>query len=146
VHGANRLASNSLLEAVVFGARVATLLAGGTEPVAMTDVGQQAKPGQGVSPALRQAMQAGAGVLRDGAGLMRTQRSIWRDFANADDSARNALLAAELIVGGALLRRESRGGHCRRDFPQSADPPRHSRFTLSELRARTGDLTEAETS
>jgi len=103
VHGANRLASNSLLECLVFGRRAA--LAALDEPglPARLEPPGEPEPAQDVTPALRHAFWRDAGLVRDAAGLERLRRS------------RHAL--ACLIAESALVREESRGAHFRADFP-----------------------------
>ena len=103
VHGANRLASNSMLECLVFGRRAA--LAAGAEPAVPPELDQAPRPVQPppVTPELRGAMWRDAGLVRDGAGL--------------EPLARSAHPVARLVARSALARRESRGGHFRADFP-----------------------------
>jgi L-aspartate oxidase len=122
VHGANRLASNSLLEAAVFGARAgraARALAMGDEPLA-------AEPTPDLPDAalqmLRQAMSHDAGVIRDADGLSRLV--VVLDALEAAHGAAPTLIAAQLIARAALARQESRGGHFRADFPATALPER----------------------
>jgi L-aspartate oxidase len=122
VHGANRLASNSLLEAAVFGARAgraARDLKAGGEPVA-------AEPAPDLPDAalqsLRQAMSRDAGVIRDADGLSRLIAGL--DALEAVHGAAPTLVAAQLIARAALARQESRGGHFRADFPATALPER----------------------
>jgi L-aspartate oxidase len=121
VHGANRLASNSLLEAVVFADRVADRLRDGGEtgksggralaPAAMTG----AQRGR-----LRDAMSTHAGVVRDAQGLGSLLATIEGLAREGDPAApANELVAARLIAEAALARRESRGGHFRADFPHA---------------------------
>jgi L-aspartate oxidase len=125
LHGANRLASNSLMEAAVFGARVARDIAG-TRPVrglsrvvAVPDVAFCADIAPALAP-LRSAMSAGAGVVRDAAGLHRLLASCDRFDATArDPRVRDAIALARFVARAALARRESRGAHFRRDFPAS---------------------------
>lgn len=122
VHGANRLASNSLLEAAVFGARAgraARDLTPGGEPLA-------AEPAPDLPDAalqtLRQAMSRDAGVIRDAEGLTRLAAVL--DALEAAHGPAPTLVAAQLIARAALARRESRGGHFRADFPATALPER----------------------
>jgi L-aspartate oxidase len=142
LHGANRLASNSLLEAVVFGARVAEDLK--ARPLPAISKGAPARlSGQGAclpTPAdlqavtrLRAIMSDRAGVVRDGAGLLAASRQL-QAIADAAESSTlvNMASAALLVVSSALARRESRGGHWRSDFPQtSAMLASRSKLTLS---------------
>ena len=128
-HGANRLASNSLLEAAVFGARAgraaATAADPGTAPLAAEPAPELP---DAALQALRRAMSEGAGVVRDAAGLTRLAAEI--DALEAKYGRTLPLVAARLVAEAALARRESRGAHFRADCPQLA-APRHSRVTLA---------------
>lgn len=142
VHGANRLASNSLLEATVFPARVADILRPLTSVAPdFTESYDEALTGDttdvsGIEP-LRIWMQNNVGVLRDADGLNEALRVIGRMQKEPQTIAvRNALVAAEMIAGGALLRKESRGGHSRTDFTETDIAGRHSITTLADLRAQ----------
>lgn len=122
VHGANRLASNSLLEAVVFGARVAEALKGveaGT--VHMQDDGP-AQPAPADDAAIfqriRHLMQAQCAVLRDAKGLQAALGEIAPCRERMGHAGALARIAS-LMVEAALSREESRGGHSRTDFPAS---------------------------
>jgi L-aspartate oxidase len=132
VHGANRLASNSLLECLVFGrragvaARVETGDKGawkqGDAPNLQSPISNLAAPWREPLAAL---MRAHAGPLREGTILSEglAKLAAFPLVAEHPDSeaitAANAALVAHLIMTSALLRKESRGGHFRSDFPQS---------------------------
>jgi L-aspartate oxidase len=138
-HGANRLASNSLLEAVVFAARVADdirdqLPAAQTLPATALPSDGGADPDPADVRQLRHAMTDQVGVVRTGEGL-EAALAVIDALAKRSRSPRfdNTLAAARLIAAAALLRTESRGGHYRADFP-AADPAlRHRTFiTLAD--------------
>ena len=119
-NGANRLASNSLLESMVFGARIAERLRDATPPPLR--VGHAQAPPQidvATLDALRERMSRDCGVVRDGAGL--TGLVDWITAAEQTAGGPSALMAARLIATAALQRRESRGGHWRSDHP-ATDP------------------------
>ncbi|MGF1502943.1 MAG: L-aspartate oxidase [Paracoccaceae bacterium] len=138
LHGANRLASNSLLEAVVYGARAAADLAetADAEPGPMG-----APPAEGPVPraalaSLRETMDRFVGVERSDTGL----RQALARFAEIDGASpgaawANTIAVARLVAVGALLRRESRGAHQRTDFPDAATSGASTRLTLAEARA-----------
>jgi L-aspartate oxidase len=146
LHGANRLASNSLLEAAVFGARAAADIAaldrnGRCAPTVdikrITRAGESKAPDHTLTVArLRRTMTEQVGVIRDPAGLgeaIATLSQIERE-AGDDRILANMALAARFIAGSALLREESRGAHARSDFP-AASPAwaERSFLSLSEL-------------
>jgi L-aspartate oxidase len=107
VHGANRLASNSLLECLVFGRRAA--LASLDEPglPAPLDDPPAPTPLEAVTPEIRRALWQDAGLVRDAPGLERLSKT--------------PHLLTRLIAEGALARSESRGAHFRADRPNE-DP------------------------
>jgi L-aspartate oxidase len=122
VHGANRLASNSLLEAAVFGARAGRAAAAEREALGpFTTVTAPDLP-PAAFKALREAMSRDAGVIRDAAGLARLIALI--DGLEATHGRSAPLVAARLVAACALARQESRGGHFRADFPGQAEPAR----------------------
>jgi L-aspartate oxidase len=135
LHGANRLASNSLLEGLVFGARVAEdvrgLLAAGREralPAAPQLAALQLAPRQ-----LRDAMSRHVGLERDAAGLQQALETIDRveKAGNGDAALLNMTAAARLVTAAALARQESRGGHWRSDFPATDAQGQRTTLTLA---------------
>jgi L-aspartate oxidase len=138
-HGANRLASNSLLEAVVYAARIADDIAGRAipSPARLPDAlvtPRGGRPDAAAVTRLRTMMSARVGVIRDGDGLAEAVRS----FAALEHEAtsiavRNMATAALLVAASAWTRRESRGAHVRSDHP--ADLPALARRTMTTLAA-----------
>jgi L-aspartate oxidase len=139
-HGANRLASNSLLEAVVFGARVARDIAGLLPPLpskALTTEPQSfpaAPRDEEAKRLLRRTMSAEVGVVRDAQSLTKALTTIVSLEAKTtgDQQLRNMLTTAKLITVAALMREESRGAHFRSDFPApNTNLARRSFLTLA---------------
>ena len=132
LHGANRLASNSLLEALVFGARVADAVTRDAPSARDAAAPEVPLPALAADPAdedraaiteLREAMWRGAGLVRDADGLASTLRTVHRlgPRLAAGPRGRNLATVAELVLTGALGRRESRGSHQRSDAPQASE-------------------------
>jgi L-aspartate oxidase len=148
VHGANRLASNSLLEGLVFGALAAEAMAGdevqgsGFEVRGTAAVeGWAAGDVEGCIAELQALMWRDAGLLRDEAGLWRARAGLAalrakgpRGLTRRALEARNLLAVAEALVQAALGREESRGAHFRVDFPEHDAVARHSVVRRGELR------------
>jgi L-aspartate oxidase len=133
VHGANRLASNSLLEGLVFGARAAEAMV--SEPVVNVFAPLTARVAEAQSvdsSALRHKLRAlmwlHAGLLRDGAGLQTAadqltaiEPKLPTGTCREAVELRNLHAIASLIVRSALAREESRGAHYRNDFSMRDD-------------------------
>jgi L-aspartate oxidase len=153
VHGSNRLASNSLLEGLVFGQRAAqAMLQEGlrTAPTvkknAPKDLGDTKTAFAATQVAelrkrLRGLMWQYAGLLRDHAGLSKIQAELQAmqpelppPTTRENAELRNLHTVAELIVASALARKESRGAHARTDFTQhDAGPAKHSRMVRGNV-------------
>ncbi len=122
-HGANRLASNSLLEAAVFGRHAGLAAAVASDPMTQP---LPARPAPNLPPEalhdLREAMSQGAGVVRDAEGLRRLLAKI--TALEAAHGPALPLIAARLVAEGALARRESRGAQFRADYPALGAPIR----------------------
>jgi len=134
VHGANRLASNSLLEATVFGGRAAEFILGNefSEKRAGTiRVQPWLSMGPDVSQRLRHAMTANCGVRRSAEKLNQLIALI--DGLIDEVGRANPLIAARMIASGALAREESRGGHFRDDFPKMKPAAKSSYMTFDML-------------
>jgi L-aspartate oxidase len=118
LHGANRLASNSLLEAVVMANAVADSIVG-TEPAPLPAARPVALPPEPDVTALRGPISETLGVVRDCAGLERAVDHL-QPLAFKGVGAADPALVALMIATAALAREESRGGHWRADFPHTS--------------------------
>ncbi|HVZ76547.1 MAG TPA: L-aspartate oxidase [Gemmatimonadaceae bacterium] len=129
VHGANRLASNSLLEGLVFAERVARALREVTPLARLPQRGAWQVPvlrdrgaAQVAADLVRATMWQHVGIVRNARGLRRALaalRDIERRLPEGATEEANLVQTAQLITQAALRRRESRGGHYRSDFPRA---------------------------
>ncbi|HEV7889106.1 MAG TPA: L-aspartate oxidase [Pyrinomonadaceae bacterium] len=162
VHGANRLASNSLLEGLVFGARAGAAAArdcaGGRvqssadvdaqEPGAREDAARASAAALAVRKRVRRLMWERVGILRSRASLQRALTE-FEQIARAPlrPAPRNSLTVATLIARSALWREESRGGHFRVDFPARDDEHWRAHSVIQKdsgiTRSETVDFTTA---
>ena len=159
VHGANRLASNSLLEGLVFGARSAVAMLNKHAPApfpppppkARVENSQQAAALAATSPTtdplkaieeVRAILWGKVAILRNGKHLSEAVKRLFEislpeppDPSRQAYEAGNILTVARLIARCALAREESRGAHYRSDFPlkNESNPPRHSYITKNSL-------------
>ncbi|MET0355103.1 MAG: L-aspartate oxidase [Plantibacter flavus] len=158
VHGANRLASNSLLEGAVFAARAVAAIDAAPGPIAgrprlggqrvvldpRAAEGDPGLPADPIEPfsrsALHTVMWRDAGLVRDTCGLELARRTLDRWSTELDDVVtaprsvgaaedRNLLLLARAVVAAALARTESRGAHARDDHP-GVDPDQASPIAI----------------
>ena len=130
VHGANRLASNSLLEGLVFARRIGADLAAELPPA--RDPAPESRPAALVDPdgrpKLQEAMTRGAGVLRDAGGLAEAEQRIEALAARTTEKpgteaweVTNLATVAAALLEAAQRRTETRGCHWREDYPDAED-------------------------
>ena len=139
LHGANRLASNSLLEGLVFGARVADDVRGILRSGEAREIPKapQLKALQPPPRLLREAMSRHVGLERDAHGLMQALAVIDRveRAGNGEAALLNMTAAARLVTAAALARQESRGSHWRSDFPATDARGERTLLTLAAAEA-----------
>jgi L-aspartate oxidase len=149
VHGGNRLASNSLLEGLVFGARAAETMPHESWPTThetahahSPNVAENGDP-DALRAESRLLVESNVGIVRDAAKLERAVDRLQEILASLPGSdtpaaveARNTAESGLAIARSALARRESRGGHYRNDYPERDDEHfhKHSVLTGSQIR------------
>jgi L-aspartate oxidase len=167
VHGANRLASNSLLEGLVFAGRIGTDLARGLPPQAdplpasLSPAGAlpaslppAERPAGLLDPAIReplqQAMSRGAGVIRSAAGLAGASAAVaglgrrsYGKTAPAAWEVTNLHTVASALLAAATRREETRGCHWREDFPDRHDGRWRGHLRLALVGGELSDAFEA---
>jgi L-aspartate oxidase len=132
LHGANRLASNSLLEAASFGQRVAESIMGAgirSSGFGLKNLSLPNPESRMLNASVRAVMSRHVGMIREREGLETAVQNLLPLAAKYD-----AALAGLMIAVFALNRKESRGGHTRSDFPQTSSGwARRQAMTLSEI-------------
>lgn len=137
LHGANRLASNSLMEAVVMGRRASEDIKAAMDEL---NPGTALPPRAGASGQaapetlrlIRQSMSEHVGVLREEKGLTKAVALFAGLEAAPQREVQDMALVARLVASMALSRQESRGGHCRVDYPQARETLRKRRFVTMD--------------
>jgi L-aspartate oxidase len=150
VHGANRLASNSLLEGLVFGARAGKAAIEDNYELQVNNYESETaqigsrKSEDGISTAVKKrvkrVMWERVGILRDRDSLLRALREFEQiSKSSLGTSSRNFVTVATLIAKAALWREESRGGHFRNDFPN-----REEKFRVHSIQKLDTEFSSSE--
>ena len=153
VHGANRLASNSLLEGLVFGARAGEAMItdsgkwkmenGKSEdenPKSEIRNPKSEEISTAVKKRVKRVMWERVGILRDKDSLQRALKEFEQiSSANLSTSSRNFVTLAKLVATSALWREESRGGHFRNDFPE-----RDEKFRIHSIQQKDAEISASE--
>ncbi len=150
VHGANRLASNSLLEGLVFGARAGEAAADDSglqipDPKLTARQYGARNPEFGISTAVRKRVKR---IMWERVGILRDKQSLVRAItefeqiakSNLSTSSRNFVTIAMLVARAALWREESRGGHFRTDFPVQ-----HEEWRIHSIQKREAEISSGKT-
>ncbi len=153
VHGANRLASNSLLEGLVFGARAGeAAVADNSEFQIPNSKLEESEKKSGISNVesgistavkkrVKRVMWERVGILRDAESLKRALKEFEQiEQSNLSVSSRNFVTLAKLVTVGALWREESRGGHFRTDFPKTREE-----WRVHSIQKLGADIASSET-
>ena len=151
VHGANRLASNSLLEGLVFGARAGEAMIEDSSKFQVpssksenTELGtwnlELGTISTAVKKRVKRVMWERVGILRDKDSLQRALKEFEQiSNSNLSTSSRNFVTLAKLVATSALWREESRGGHFRNDFPEKDE-----KFRVHSIQKLGAEITESE--
>ena len=150
VHGANRLASNSLLEGLVFGARAGKAAVKDNSKFQISNFNLENQQSEiwnlesGISTAvkkrIKRVMWERVGILRDRDSLARALTEFEQiGSGNLSTSSRNFVTLAKLVATSALWREESRGGHFRNDFPVP-----HEEWRVHSIQRQGADISSAE--
>lgn len=150
-HGANRLASNSLLEAAVFAARIAMDLSRLMPQPAHLDLPtpskindgkvKKPKPLKELWQILRRTMSENFAVVRTKEGMLSGLKSILDlERENRNMGFANSLMAAKLIAVSALERTESRGAHYRTDYPKESEEIQRNFLTLQKANEKAEEF------
>lgn len=152
VHGANRLASNSLLEGLVFGARAGEAMVTDNYELRITNYklkdedqrpktkDQSVEISTAVKKRVKRVMWERVGILRDKDSLKRALKEFEQiSEANLSTSSRNFVTLAKLVATSALWREESRGGHFRNDFPE-----RDEKFRVHSIQKLGAEISSSE--
>jgi L-aspartate oxidase len=150
VHGANRLASNSLLEGLVFGARAGEAMVADcsefqvsnskSEQLETLNLKLETNISTAVKKRVKRVMWERVGILRDKDSLKRALKEFEQiSESNLSTSSRNFVTLAKLVATSALWREESRGGHFRSDFPE-----RDEKFRVHSIQKLGAEINESE--
>ncbi|HEX8636527.1 MAG TPA: L-aspartate oxidase [Pyrinomonadaceae bacterium] len=153
VHGANRLASNSLLEGLVFGARAGAAALKDNYELRITNYESEdenleseilnpksVEISTAVKKRVKRVMWERVGILRDADSLNRALREFEQiSQGNLSVSSRNFVTLAKLIASAALWREESRGGHFRNDYPD-----RDEKWRVHSIQKKNAEISASE--